>query len=261
MSEFKSYPPNTFCWAELMSTDIEKAKKFYAGVLGWELHDDAGDWGTYTMALFKGKNVAGLYQRAPEQEKMGVPSNWLSYVSVKDVDATTAKAKDMGAQALMEPCDVMDIGRMCAFIDPHGARFALWQPRNRIGSELANEPGAFAWNELYTNDVDGSGVFYTNLFGWGAETADMGGMKYTSFMNGDRPAGGMMEIQKEWGEVPPHWLVYFAVDDCDAAAAKMTDLGGTVLTGPQDIPEVGRFAVGHDPAGGAFAIIKLNNPQ
>jgi predicted enzyme related to lactoylglutathione lyase len=261
MPEFKSYPPNTFCWTELMSTDLEKSTKFFSALFGWETNVISAEWGSYTMAMKGDKQVAGLYERSEDQKKMGVPSNWLSYVGVENVDEMCENAKNLGAQALMEPFDVMDAGRMVAMIDPHGAAFAMWQAKNSPGSALANEPGSFTWNELYANDVDGAGSFYTNLFGWGSETADMGGMKYTSFMNGERPAGGMMEIQKDWGDVPPNWMVYFAVANCDDAAKKIAELGGTVNMGPKDIPEVGRFAVGIDPTGAAFAIIQLANPQ
>ena len=59
-------------------------------------------------------------------------------------------------------------------------------------------------------------------------------------------------------EVPAHWLVYFTVDDADATADKAKELGGTVAFGPEDIPDVGRFAVLHDPAGAIFSILKPN---
>jgi predicted enzyme related to lactoylglutathione lyase len=151
---------------------------------------------------------------------------------------------------------------MAVIQDPQGAVFSLWQPVKHIGAELVNVPGAFCWNELYTHDIDASGAFYTKLFGWSAKTAEMGnGMSYTSFMNGDWPAGGMMEIQKEWGEVPPNWSIYFAVDDCDATCEKIKKLGGKVDNPPMDIPEVGRFAVCADPQGAYFAVIKMTNPQ
>jgi hypothetical protein len=191
---------------------------------------------------------------------MGVPTNWLPYISVDDVKGTFDDATSAGARGILDPLAVKDIGKLAVLQDPQGAMFALWQPIKHIGSELANEPGSFTWNELYTKDVDGSGSFYTNVFGWGSQSADMGEMMYTSFMNGERPAAGMLEIQKEWGEVPPHWLTYFAVDDADASVKKIEDLGGTILVGPQDIPEVGRFATAMDPQGGAFAIIRLSNP-
>ena len=68
-------------------------------------------------------------------------------------------------------------------------------------------------------------------------------MMYTSFMNGERPAAGMMAITKEMGEIPSNWLVYFATDDCDKTAEKAKSLGAHLAVPPSDIPEVGRFAV------------------
>jgi predicted enzyme related to lactoylglutathione lyase len=67
----------------------------------------------------------------------------------------------------------------------------------------------------------------------------------------------MIEIQKDWGNVPPHWLVYFQVDDCDASAARAQALGAKVTMGPQDFPGVGRIALLNDPQGASFYMIKL----
>ena len=261
MTEFTRYPPNTFCWPELLTSDVAGAKNFYSALFGWTFEDNpVGENQVYVMVSLRGKSVGAMYARTAEQEKMNIPTNWLPYISVTDVKESFQKASRAGAKGLVEPMDVLDVGKMAVLRDPQGASFALWQPLQHAGAELANEPGAFTWNELYTRDVDASGSFYTNVFGWGANTADMGDMQYTSFMNGERPAAGMLEIQKDWGEVPPHWLTYFAVDDADAAAKKITELGGTVTSGPQDIPEVGRFATALDPQGSAFAIIRLSNP-
>ncbi len=85
-------------------------------------------------------------------------------------------------------------------------------------------------------------------------------MTYTSFTNGERPAGGMYEPPPEMGNAPPHWLVYFAVDDTDAKAKKAGELGAKTIAPPCDIPGTGRFAILQDPQGAAFAIIKLENP-
>ena len=85
-------------------------------------------------------------------------------------------------------------------------------------------------------------------------------MTYTSFMNGDRPAGGMYQLTADMGGVPPHWLAYFAVEDTDAKAQKAADLGGTVISPPMDIPGTGRFAIVRDPQGATFGIIKLAKP-
>jgi predicted enzyme related to lactoylglutathione lyase len=262
VSEVTEYKPNTFCWPELTTSDAAGAKKFYCDLFGLEFRDDeVGPGMVYTMFSKNGKSVGAMFELNEEMKQCGIPPNWLSYVSVTSVDDTLQKAKELGGTAFREATDVMDVGRLAVLQDPTGAVFALWQPKKHIGAELVNEPGTLCWNELMTTNVDQAGKFYTDLFNWGAETADMGGMNYTSFMNGDRPAGGMMAITKEMGEVPPHWMAYFAVEDCDKSAEKIKSLGGQILHGPQDIPEVGRFATAMDPQGVVFSIIKLNNPQ
>ena len=81
------------------------------------------------------------------------------------------------------------------------------------------------------------------------------------FTNDGRPGSGMFQITPDMGNLPPHWLVYFAVDDCDAKVQKATELGAKVMKPADDIPGVGRFAILFDPQGAAFAIIKLDNPQ
>ena len=82
-------------------------------------------------------------------------------------------------------------------------------------------------------------------------------MTYTEWDLGGRVIGGMMHMGPQFpAEVPNNWLVYFAVDDTDAAVAKITELGGSVMMQPMDI-DAGRFAVVGDTAGAAFAVIKL----
>lgn len=258
MSEMIEYEPSTFCWPELVASDSEKAKEFYSSLFGWGITDvPIGNEQVYSMASIAGKEVGAMYQMWPEQETGDVPTHWASYVSVRDVDETAKRAESSGGQVIVGPVDVFDAGRMAALIDPAGAVISLWQPMNHIGARLVNEHGAFCWNELLTNDLKKSGEFYTALFGWTASEQDMGGINYTVFMNGERPAGGMMEINKDLGEVGPYWLVYFAVNDCDVLADKASSLGGEILSPPMDTPEIGRIAVLNDSQGAVFAVIKL----
>jgi len=223
MPECKEHAPGTFCWVELMTTDGEAAKAFYGELMGWNHHDEAmGEDQVYTMLMKGDKFVGALYHRTAQQAEMGIPSHWASYVTVTD------------------------------------AALELWQAKQSAGAQIKGEPGAFCWNELMTNDTDTAATFYTSLFGWDPQSADMGGTMYTSFMAGDEPAGGMMAIQKEWGEVPPHWLVYFAVADCDQSTETAQGLGATVLVPPGDIAEVGRFSVVQDPQGAVCGLIRLS---
>ena len=262
MPEFTEYKPGTFCWIDLATTDTEGAKKFYGELFGWELTDQpVGPDMVYTGITQGDKAVGALYALSEEMREMNIPPMWMSYISVENADETAAKAKELGGTMNSDPFDVMDFGRMTVIQDPTGAYFSIWQPKKHHGAEIANEPVSLVWNELMTNDVDKAGAFYTKLFGYAADTQKMGDVNYTSFMNGDRPAAGMMAITPEMGEgIPPHWGIYLAVDDCDATLAKAESLGGRVIAPANEIPEVGRFAVIADPQGAVFGIIKLLKP-
>lgn len=120
------------------------------------------------------------------------------------------------------------------------------------------EQGMFCWNELMTRDPEAAGKFYSELVGWNPVDSGMPGMAYTLLKVGEKDAGGMMAMPAEVpAEVPSHWMSYITVDDVDAAAKKVTELGGQLLHGPMDIPNVGRFCVIQDPTGAAVSLIKL----
>lgn len=262
MQEVTKYDPGTFCWIELATSDSAAAKNFYSQLFGWETEDHSmGPDAFYTMLRINGKEVGGLYELMPEMKAQGVPPHWLSYVSVTSADESAEKAKAAGGTLLKEPFDVFSIGRMAVVQDPTGGVFALWQAGETPGAGAYNIPGTLCWNELGTNDTQKAGEFYSTLFGWTRETHQFGPMEYTMFQNGDRGAGGMFKITPEMGPIPPHWLVYIAVDDCDATVQKAAELGASVMKPPDDIPGVGRFAILTDPQGAGFAVIKLDNPD
>lgn len=126
-------------------------------------------------------------------------------------------------------------------------------------SEVKTASGTFCWNELMTRDVAGASKFYTELLGWKAVDSGMPGMDYTLLKAGDKDAGGMMAMPPDVPqEVPSHWMAYIAVDDVDASAKKVVELGGEVFHGPQDIPNVGRFCIIKDPTGAVVSLIKLS---
>jgi uncharacterized protein len=116
-----------FVWDELMTTDVGGAKRFYGEVVGWEARDeDMGQGRVYTLFSSGGADRAGCFPR-PE-EAQDVPPSWTTYLGTGDVDATAAKAKELGANILMEPFDVPTVGRLAIFADPQGAVIGLFQP-------------------------------------------------------------------------------------------------------------------------------------
>ena len=261
MAEFNQYRPGTFNWVDLATSDAEAAKQFYTKLFGWSFVDmPAGEAGIYTMLYLEGKEVAGLYQLAEAQQSQGIPPHWMSYVSVVSANETANKARSLGGQVVMEPMEVMESGRMGLIQDPTGAMLAIWEPKAHIGTRLANVPGALSWNELATTDTDKAGQFYSQLFNWETQVDEFGPTTYTTFINQGRMNGGMIQMTEEWGGAPPHWLVYFAVADCDQSAETAKSLGATILVPPTDAGDIGRFAVIQDPQGAVLSIMKLNNP-
>jgi len=248
-----------FCWIDLSTPDPDKAKPFYQKIFGWEYKDDPiPKGGVYTLISVQGKAAGGLYKISPEQEKQNVPPHWLNYVKVENTDQIVSKAKELGAKIVLDPLDVMDAGRMAVIADPTGAHFAVWQSKNQPGVQIWNGAhGSFCWSELMTRDIDAGGSFYSNLLGWSPKVMDMASGPYTMFNLGEKPAAGMFEIKKEMGEIPPHWAVYFAVENYDKAASTIQSEGGKLLMDPIEAPGVGKFVTALDPTGAAFAVIQM----
>jgi uncharacterized protein len=127
---------------------------------------------------------------------------------------------------------------------------------------LSYPRNTFVWYELMSTDAGAAKLFYSQVIGWNSQDMPMPGMVYTVLSAGDVMVGGMMTMPKEACDsgMNSHWAGYVAVDDVDAAAAKLKTLGGKVQYGPADIPNVGRFAVVADPQGAVFNLYRQAQP-
>jgi uncharacterized protein len=259
MAEMTSYPPGTFCWVDLATNAPKAAKSFYAEVFGWTTEDIPTDYEVpYSILKRDGKRAAALYEMAPEQ---GAFPYWASYVRVLDAAETTERALELGGRLVMPAVEVMQLGRMAFVQDPTGAVLGLWEPGTLFGAELDNTYGARSWSELQTRDTAKAAGFYKELFGWSARTSKslMDG-RYTLFELEGKEIGGMLELDAEWGSMPPNWSIYFGVEDCDQAVATTKRLGGSIVMDPMEIDNVGRFAFLGDPQGAIFAVIQFAHP-
>lgn len=251
---------HAFCWTELMVPNVSAAKTFYESLLGWSYTDvPMATGGTYTIVKLKEMEIAGIFPLCEDMKAKGARPHFSNYVKTEDVDQTVKKATTLGAQVLIEPFDIPGgVGRMAGVIDPTGAMLSLWQPGNHkgYGAFQSKAHGAPDWFELATTNVEVAGKFYCDLFDWTPEAWQMPTMTYTCFKQAGDFVAGMLQITKEWGDVPSHWMTYFHVDHCDQSAALAKDLGATLCVPPTDIPEVGRFSVITDPQGATFSIIQ-----
>ena len=269
MPERDGYIPGVPCWVDTSQPDPEAALGFYTGLFGWDFESvlPAEAPGQYFIARLRGGDVAAV---GSIPEAMPPMAMWNTYIWVESADDTAAKVIDAGGSVLMEPFDIMDFGRMAVFADPEGAAFCVWQAKEHRGAQVVNEHGSLNFNGLNTRDVDGAKSFYGSVFGWttlalpAAEMWTLPG--YGDHLERDNP--GLRKQMAEMGgpvgfedvvasinpigddqpDTPPHWSVTFGVDDADATAAKATELGGTVVVPPLDVPW-SRLTVIRDPQG------------
>jgi len=205
-----------------------------------------------------GSYVAGAGECSKEMREQGVPPIWNSYVTVKNINESINRAKELGGTIAMPVMKVVEAGFMAFVQDPTGGNLALWQPLHHCGSTLVNEPGSFCWNELMTSDLDAAKSFYSELLGWAVVPfADAPNNYHVGKVN-DKDNCGLMEKPEEMKEVPSHWAVYFAVDDVDQTVARAKELNAKICAEPFDTP-VGRLAVVMDPEGATFHLAKLKS--
>lgn len=237
-------------WVDFSANDVPGAKAFYATLMDWAVQDLGPDAGGY-LFFKKGDEVAAGV--GPNQGE-GMPSHWNVYIGTPDAEATAKKVTEAGGTVVVPPFDVMDQGRMGVFQDPVGAFISVWQPMRMAGFDLSQEPSGFDWAELQARGLPKAKPFYQHVFGWSAKDTDAG-MPYTEWQLDEHSVAGAMEVPPMVpAEIPSYWLVYFRAADLDAAVAKVTELGGQVLSPQMDFPG-GRFAVVMDNQGGAFGLV------
>ncbi|MDG9722913.1 MULTISPECIES: VOC family protein [unclassified Streptomyces] len=253
------FAPGSPCWIDIGTPDVAGTAAFYGAVLGWD-YESMGEDVEGGMFRKDGKIVAGLGKLTEE----GARSAWMIYYRVTDVDATTRAVRGGGGTVRVAPMDLDDWGRMAQYSDPSGGQFAAWQPGTTKGVELVDQPGSLSWTELYTSDAAAAKEFYGGVFGWQFGDMEMpgGGGTYSLItpagLPEERMHGGLMQLREQdlaLANGRPYWHPVFAVTDCDAAVAAVTENGGSVQMGPEDAQGVGRLAVCLDPSNADFVVL------
>jgi predicted enzyme related to lactoylglutathione lyase len=267
MSERNGYEHGVPCFVCGVFEDPEAAVSFYTELFGWETENlmAADHPGDYFVCRLRGRDVAAIVSThgAPAPPR----ALWSTLVSVDSVEEAASRALSAGGKVIGEPFDSPGGGRQAILADPAGAVFSAWQPTERYGAQLVNEPSAWAMSALNTNDPEGSKRFYADVLGWETRSFDMGGAEVImwtvpGYVGGEpqQPVprdvvATMMPPSDDGVAADPHWSVDFWVTDVDAATAKVTDLGGQVVVPPFDIPNTGlREAVVTDPQGATLSL-------
>lgn len=243
------WPPGTPCWLQLLTTDAQAAAEFYRQLFGWQIGDNG-------MASVGGRAVAGIAEMAD----MHHPPVWGTYLATADLEASAQAVRAAGGRIVTEPTDVGELGKMMFALAPGGGVFGCWQAGKHIGVERANEANTVVWNEFLGRDYAASKAFFAAVFGYTYTELGNGDFQYATIEVDGNTVGGIGTLPAEVPEqVPPHWRVYFAVEDCDAAVARALDFGASVLRAPADMP-YGRHADLADPQSAPFSVIKPADP-
>jgi predicted enzyme related to lactoylglutathione lyase len=266
MSQRDDYEPGVPSWIDILQPDPEAAMAFYGALFGWQFAgpgDMPGDPpGRYFVARLRGRDVAGVGSQ-PAVSPPPAPG-WNTHVYVDSADDAAARARSAGGAVVTEPLDVLPAGRLAVLADPAGATFGAWEPRERNGAQLVNEPGAWAMSHLSTPDPEGAAAFYAALFGWTTETFGEGAGAVTMFrlpgyVGGEPQQPVSREVVATMAasdDGSAQWSVNLWDHDVDATAAKAVERGGSVIVPPVDGP-IARTAVLADPHGAAFSIANV----
>lgn len=256
MSTLTHHAPGSPCWLDLATSDAAAARAFYGNLFGWT-YDIAGpEMGFYAMVKLGDRFVGGIGQAPPQ---MNVPPAWTPYLACADAQATLADVQARGGRLVFGPMDIPGQGVQVVAADPTGAVFGFWQAKPFIGTNVLGETGALAWCEVNTREAAVARDFYAAVFGL-VPTPLPGGTEYYTLALDGEPRAGVLQMDAQWpASIPAHWMVYFAVDDTDAAVEKVKALGGAMHVPPFDTP-FGRIAVLADPQGAVFSVVTLPRP-
>ncbi|MGW0330338.1 VOC family protein [Streptomyces sp. NPDC003011] len=235
--EEDAYPEGVPCWVDAQLPDVEAGKRFYGELFGWTFQDA---YGGSVWAHRAGKPVAALARKTDGR----LPTVWTVYFATPDAEGLADRVWAAGGQVVTAPLPVGELGVAALVTDPEGAVFGLWQPGTHTGFGSRHEPGTFAWAELYARDTEAANTFYGGLF------------HDALFGPGAHPDFGRAPVSDVFpAEMPPHFLVHFAVADCEEALGTVHRLGGRVQARPF-MTSYGKVAVVTDNQGASFALLE-----
>ena len=247
-------------WADLVTPDLDAAKRFYGGLFGWTFRDVPGD-PHYVLALLGGEPIAGVYQKAMRSGQVQQPA-WLTFLAVRDADAAKLTALQHGGKVLSEPRDYPQRGRQAVLSDPDGATFAVLATNNDDPPDYLAPPGNWIWSSLHVTDPKQELAFYKTLFGYEVyDLPDEGEARHFVLSGDEYARAGLNALPSDSKRRHPHWLNFVRVTDAADMVTKAVSLGGRVLVEPRIDRHGGRLAVLADPSGAPFGVMEWSDTE
>jgi uncharacterized protein len=255
MPAHETTQPGFPVWIDLLTSNASASRDFYSSLFGWSSETAPEEYGGYVTFSLNGSPVAGL---AAQREGSPIPDSWTVYLLTEDATATADAATAAGAQVLLN-IEVGDEGTMVTMVDPTGAIVGAWQKNAHRGFLVVNEANAPVWFEEHARDFSAASAFYQDVFGWELSVmGDSDEFRMSTITDDVAPVAGIYDATSTMKPVEKSaWVVYFGVADSDVAAARIVELGGTVLEAPVDTP-FGRQGTAADPTGATFRFISVD---
>lgn len=248
--------PGRFVWYDLMTKDVKTAEQFYGTLLGWHFETTKRGDRPYVLARLGSNPVAGLVDVSSMPD---AGPQWLSFMSVADVDKSVEMVRSNGGKVLIEPREVASIARAAVITDPQGAPLGLAQLHREIRGVV--DPSnlvlrRFFWQEYLAADAGKAIDFYKRLADFQSTISDTRlGVEY-HVLRKSRPRAGLFQLP-ESSDVLPNWLPYVLVEDPAAVAARVPALGGRILVPAAPERRNGSLVVIADPGGAPLALQKF----
>jgi len=243
-------------WRDLLTNTPNESQRFYGELFGWEFEEPGtvfgiGAAGGYTLIRHDGRLIGGIVDTKVLGKRDNV-SQWITNMSVTDIDAAVGRVVDAGGIVMAKPTAIGSRGQMAVVEDATGAVFAMIQTSEGDPPDHEPEYDGWLWDELWTSDVDKATEFYRGVIGFQHTDHDVEDRSYRVLKMDDQPRAGVLENPFE-GERPV-WVNYLRVKDPSAVTARVEDLGGRVLVEPQDRAIGGEVAVIAGPSGAGVAL-------
>ena len=238
---------NTFAWVDVSTFNTTNTKAFYAKLFNWHyaVEDD------YAFAQCNGKQVAGIYPMPEKFVQINMPSFWMSYIQVQDIEHVVEQAKKHGGKIELQ--DEAFGGRIALIRDPAGAGFTVYQGAQLPARSAAPHIGEPYWQQLHVSDVKLVQQFYEKVFNWNITPGTNSATTFDVTTANGTPVATIEQLPNTVKGTKQYWMVVFAIQNVPTALTQVTKHGGTV-----EYTE-GNTAIVRDPDGAAFMLQEVNN--
>ena len=245
-------------WHDLITDTPAESRRFYGELFGWEFETPAGGVGvggadSYWLIRHDGELIGGMVDQSVLNRDADI-SQWITVMSVADIEAAVGRVAEQGGNVLTPPTDVGARGTLAVVASPDRAIIALLQARDGVPAEREPVVNGWLWSELWTDDVDAATGFYEAVAELRREDREVTGsaVPYRLLTDGTRPRAGI--LPSPFPDELPVWVSYLRVEDPAAITARVESLGGRVVVDAQPRRFGGTVAFILGPSGAGIAL-------